>query len=440
MSVVHRLNIVPAVQWHEGMLLSPHHFQQQEIRNEQKLSHHTRLLPYPHYGIHTLEIDLIVLPNGTVKVLSLEAVMPDSLIVSYKDSPELPPLELKLEKKDQETTVYLCLSRADFLENDLSGSCPRYQSTSTQVVDLNTGENPIDIPVIVPRLFLKGSDLDPWAIGFPILKLKFQDGFFEKMPFTYSCFFLTQDLDLWKECAALARKIREKATYYMERYQAACGTSIFLETGMILRSLLCALIQYETAVHGPSTHPCVIYQILCQTLAHLSALNPRHMPPIFSGYLHHDIDRCFGDLFALAYQYLDALDYAYTVTRFQKKDRLFSMMLPKNPGSHFYIGVKGAHHSTYNEIEKWVHDAIICSDFAIETIRSQRIIGADRILLKDEDIKGLLPSRDILIFQVKIDPLFVKEQHYLHIFNPSDQEKNRPLEIFHYIPHLSKNL
>lgn len=440
LGMLRRLTMTPAVQWHEGMLLSPHHFQQQEVRNEQKLAHHMYLLPYPHFGTCVLQIDPILLTEGIVRILYVEAVMPDGLIVIYKDGKDLPPLELALDKNDSEILVHLCLASSHFIEGStISGDFPRYYSVPHTAVDLNTGENSLEIPALVPRLFLHPS-IAPWATGFPIMRIKYEDGFFSESAFSGPCFFVLHETPLWQKCATLSARIREKTVYFSERYASLAGTPLFIETSLILRTLLNALCAFEAMVHGPLTHPAILYQSLCQTVGHLAGLKPSSLPPVLPAYHHMNLDTCFQDVLDLAHHSLDQLSKNYLVVKCQQKERLFSVLLQQNYGEKLYIGVRGQRRMSYVETENWFHNAVICSDFAIDTTRIQRITGAHRELIKDARIQEILPSREILIFEVKNDISFIKYGQHLHIFNPSDQSDTRPLEIFLYIPQFKDNV
>ena len=76
-------SIPAAVQWHEGMLLSPQHFQQNGLR-AQALQSYLMLAAAPyHWGIKQLEIDPNALQVGTFALTGLEATMPDGLLVAY---------------------------------------------------------------------------------------------------------------------------------------------------------------------------------------------------------------------------------------------------------------------------------------------------------------------------------------------------------------------
>ena len=65
-----------AIQWHEGMLLAPHHFQQLALRQEQLLHYHTMMMQPFSWGIRKLRIDQVLLTAGTYRVLELEAREP----------------------------------------------------------------------------------------------------------------------------------------------------------------------------------------------------------------------------------------------------------------------------------------------------------------------------------------------------------------------------
>ena len=110
------LSLIPAIQWHEGMLLSPQHLQQNDLRFEQILHHHMKLIAPYHWGVSHLKLDPIVLPDGLVRVLALQAVMPDGLVIDYEaTSGEDVPLEVDIKpfkplSPREEITISLAIS------------------------------------------------------------------------------------------------------------------------------------------------------------------------------------------------------------------------------------------------------------------------------------------------------------------------------------------
>ena len=73
-------DLPPTIQWHEGMLLAPQHFQQLVQRTEKLLTYHLGLgLPYQ-FGVTRLRYESTQLFTGTLRITELEAVLPLSLI------------------------------------------------------------------------------------------------------------------------------------------------------------------------------------------------------------------------------------------------------------------------------------------------------------------------------------------------------------------------
>jgi len=70
------------IQWHEGMLLSPQHFQLESARIDALIAWHTLTgTPYA-WGVKRLKIDLALLASCTVRVIELEAILPDGTAIA----------------------------------------------------------------------------------------------------------------------------------------------------------------------------------------------------------------------------------------------------------------------------------------------------------------------------------------------------------------------
>ncbi len=75
--------IPDAIQWHEGLLLTPQHFQQLSSRHEALVQYGTSLFAPFCWGVRRFKHHAISLPAGKLRVLELEAVMPDGLVVVH---------------------------------------------------------------------------------------------------------------------------------------------------------------------------------------------------------------------------------------------------------------------------------------------------------------------------------------------------------------------
>ena len=80
------------IQWHEGLLLSPQHFQQLSLRLESLIQAVPgRYFPY-FWGVREYEYDSSEFTAGVINVRVLDAVMPDGFHVVF--SPERDELQV----------------------------------------------------------------------------------------------------------------------------------------------------------------------------------------------------------------------------------------------------------------------------------------------------------------------------------------------------------
>src|SRR4029077_7151583 len=163
-----------AIQWHEGMLLAPQHFQQQGLRHEELLAYHLRLLAPFQWGVTHFRHDPVLLVNGMYRVTELEGIMPDGLVV-YHGAEGSQPLDIDLtplgdEMKQRPVTLNLVVAARKLGEPPIKGDLPRYLSIEGQpIVDENTGESELRIPRLRPRLSLLAGDTTPKKyVGFPL--------------------------------------------------------------------------------------------------------------------------------------------------------------------------------------------------------------------------------------------------------------------------------
>jgi type VI secretion system protein ImpJ len=138
------------VVWNEGMLLTPHHFQQWDNYHEEVLnSRLAALSPYA-WGVLDLQLNHEAVANGFCEVLRCRAVMPDGLVVNVPQSdvaPDPRPLRDFFGAGTESLDVYLAVpskraGAANYQANggDRSASV-RYWQDAALVPDETTGQN-----------------------------------------------------------------------------------------------------------------------------------------------------------------------------------------------------------------------------------------------------------------------------------------------------------
>lgn len=138
------------VVWNEGMLLSPHHFQQWDNYHEDLLSSRlASLVPYE-WGVLDLGVNRESLANGYFELLRCRAVLPDGLLLDVPQTdvaPEPRPIEGHFSPEDERLEVHLAIpakraGAANFQANGGERSqFVRYWQDAGVALDETTGEN-----------------------------------------------------------------------------------------------------------------------------------------------------------------------------------------------------------------------------------------------------------------------------------------------------------
>ena len=138
------------VLWNEGMLLTPHHFQQWDnYHDEQLRSRFASLAPYE-WGVLDLQLSNESIANGFVELVRCRAVMPDGLIVNIPQvdaAPDRRPVQDHFTHDMEQLSVYLAIpsKRAGAAHVQTNGGDRgqvfRYWQEAGTVIDETTGQN-----------------------------------------------------------------------------------------------------------------------------------------------------------------------------------------------------------------------------------------------------------------------------------------------------------
>jgi type VI secretion system protein ImpJ len=136
--------------WNEGMLLTPHHFQQWDNYYEDLLSSRlASLIPYE-WGVLDLQINRESIANGFFELVRCSAVLPDGFLVNIPQTdpaPEARGIEGHFPLTTERLDVYLTIpskraGAANFQSNGSdAGANVRYLQEPGLVPDETSGEN-----------------------------------------------------------------------------------------------------------------------------------------------------------------------------------------------------------------------------------------------------------------------------------------------------------
>ncbi len=433
------------------MLLSQHHFQQNDLRNFRVLASQLKLLSSNHFGVRHLRTDPVALSEGLYRIREIEAVFPDGMIFSYFPPQNsstvkmsLKPLEINLnavmESGQNECTIYLVIAESSDDVSPILGSPARYYSVDGDLVsDDNIKENEIRIPRLFPNAFLYvGDHIPELCIGFPLCKIIRLDGVFQIKNWTPPCFFIERHFPLWERCERLAISIREKAVYLSEKMKYSASEASVFDCKRILEQIITVMPGFEALVYSNEVRPYELYKELSRVLGAVSVLIPTDIIPVMQPYNHTDIDSCLYSVINLIEHYLSSIERGFTVSSFKKKERFFYRYMSVDDiesysSEKIYVGIR-ADNASVSDVEIWMNEAIIVSDFALEKVRNKRIKGCKRDILSQDMVSKILPGIGVVLFEIEIDRNFMQAEENLHIFNPGNKTTVHPSEITLYMP------
>jgi type VI secretion system protein ImpJ len=398
-----------------------------------------------HWGMRHLHIEPMLLMHGTLRVVELEAVMPDGLVVVHGPHTG-ETLELDLTPyaeglRQSPRTVYLAVpeQRAGCVAGQ--GVLARYASVDgPAVVDANTGEGEVSIPRLRPRLCLVCADVPPQGyVSFPLAQAHYQNESFALTDFIPPTYTVSRHSPVGEMCALIARRLREKAMFLAEQVQspAATGrTPLLLETKTLIHSLVAALPTLEALLSTGNAHPYPLYLAVCALVGQLAGVGNSLVPPVLPAYNHNDLRATFTPAQAFIFRVLDeGVHEDYTAYPFQHADGLFSLTFERAwMDARLVIGVRGQTGMSEREVVSWVEGSVIGASSLLQSMRERRILGVARQHIERDD--SLVPARGIVLFTLAADTTYLKPDEVLQICHASGVR--RASEIVLYVRHRSE--
>lgn len=431
------------IQWHEGMLLAPQHLQQQALRQESLVTYHAHLISPFHWGVRHLRIDPVLLVDGELRILELEAVMPDGLVVSTVRQ-QLDGLSVDLAAHQKEMTdaplkIHLAVAARRGAGEPVKGSLSRFSSVDGDpVADENTGSGDLRIPRLRPRAHLLVGETPPEKYdSFPLAEVAYANETFELTRYTPPMLAVDRRSPLGETSAHLASRLRERAVYLAEKVRSpsvAARAPQLLETKGRAGSLVAALPHFEALVQSSAIHPFQLYLALCQLAGHLASLGTALVPPVFDPYDHNDLQASFDQVKNFVDRVLtEGFIETYDAFPFVLDKDVFTLKFDSAwEARRLIIGVRARSGASEGQVAAWLEHSLIGSESRMTSMRQRRVLGLQRREFVGE--ADLVPTAGVRLYAVTWQPEFLEADQPLMIFNPDESESgNRPAEIVLYV-------
>ncbi len=396
------------VQWSEGMLLSPQHFQQSDAYWQAQMAYRLSLLSTPAYGISAIEFDTTSLSTGLVKILRLEAILPDGTPVVYPGSftqaltVQVTTAQLP-EGERLRIQLVLPAHSASSVRND--GSLRRFDAVlGAMAVDENTGVGSVPVDRLQPRLSLVAANiLGAQYVALPLMELT-------RNP-------VTRQIEISDYLPPLlrwqaARKFKADGTaHQVERLQHdmwsalrrmcgnqsedgpvwASGQGQADQRAMQARHLASAIPLLYQKLQQPDATPYEVYEAMVHAAASLVFIGRNPIPVLPDAYQHLDAAPQFRRLLQFMRRKLSYVKVEFDFLLFDRKAHRFTCKLPA--AQHRWIvelRLENGRTPTTTEsasLERWLNEAIIASASMLEPARRMRL-GAKSRRLSQQDIES----------------------------------------------------
>lgn len=430
------------IQWHEGMLLEPQHFQQTQARTDALSSWHAMAAAPLAWGVRYLEVDTGLLANGLLRVLALDAVMSDGTAVWHDAScAEHGLLELDLaehaaalEEAPQE--IWLTLPRARVMNRPgapsrfVSVSMPPMEDEVSQAVEA-------DLPRLRPALGLKAGAQPPslWQhlrLG-SVQKENKQIRLSSELP---PLMLLPRSHPLWARSWQLVNELRGKAAFVARQMQVPSSRTedriTTLEQKDRLGSLLQGLAPLEAVLQTQPLHPYTLYLALCGLLGPLALLRPGALSLLPPAYDQSRPGAAFDPLLkALEEAVADvSQDYLMHLFEFEgshfKLDLQLAWVTPR-----LVLGLRG---KPDKDLVTWMEGAVIGAQSAWASLRERRVLGAARQCIEAAPELGLRASNGYVLFAIETPETLMQDGQQLIVSNNNETYASlRPQEIVLFV-------
>ena len=379
------LNAIPdAMCWHEGMQLLPQHFQQLALRAEGVAAFHAAAVHPWFWGVQSMDVDESALSSGVVRVLAINAVLPDGLIVGFEAGTGV-LLKLDLNAAmviapRQQITLYLAVAPL-WRAGRLDPRSARYVSACEEgVPDLVGQEAAEPLTVWRPALKLVTDEGRADFVCIPLLRLSQQEGRFVRIPYLPPSPRVVPESVLGRKAAALCARAREKCAFLSGRVRAAQQSGRDEDQAQAARqlsALWARLPEVEAALNSRIAHPAQIHLLLTGMAGSLAALEPATGVPAFAPLDYLELLAGFDEVTDWITTTLERVRVGYRTVPFTQDHMGFWLELPEaaKQQQQLVVGLRMPGGSSDSAAGLWLQHCIIAAETHIATLLRQRMRG-----------------------------------------------------------------
>ena len=266
--------LVNPVSWTEGMLLTPQHFQQSEVYWQHQLwSLMSQVQPY-FWGVRRLNLKADELAAGQIRIIDLDAVMPDGLAVQTAINRDIEKITEKDSKNDEVRTVYLCVPKRNADIDDDGLPVHRFAPARGSLeADDHRHARMASVDRVRPLIELRAGDNTPGRFErLPLFKVRKTGSGFVLTDYHPPLLNINASTFL-SNC--ILQRLRDLVSELRRKARLACSIDEFRESDDILK--LAGELPAMEILTQSEVHPFQIYLSLARLSGHVVALSAPYL-------------------------------------------------------------------------------------------------------------------------------------------------------------------
>ena len=432
------------IQWHEGMLLSPQHFQQESARVDALVAWQALAGQPAAWGIRRLAIDEALLGGARLRISLLEAVMPNGMALRF-DAARAQDAALELDltpfaavMAQGDVPVYLVVGGARSLR--LPGQPAMFRPIEGGLVEDEVSEAlPEEVPRMAANLALVAGKLPGAAyVAMQLMTLRQENQIVRRGPYWPAQLEVPAASSIAQRARALAVIMRSKAVFLGKQSTSQSSRLeervALLEERARLAHLTLNLPLLEATLDTAPMQPLALYLALCAQLGPLAALRPGAVPLAPPAYVHADSHAAFDTVLDHLHGLAGEVSQEWTSIPFDFDGETFTLAWrPAWMNARLVLGLRGR---GAPELRQWMEGATIGSRTVSASLRDRRVPGAVRQSIDGAPELGLREgaSGGATLFAVTVDAHAIVAGQDLLIGNDNNAVRAlRPQEIVVYI-------
>lgn len=424
--------------WYEGMQLLPQHFQLQGLRAEAMAAHLARAANPWFWGVTQLTWEKPALVTGKLRILSLEATLPDGMPISIQPGeeglPEFDLDEVAAAAPESSVTLYLAVNPA-WQGQRLRAPEGRWRSASSEPVpslDQYLDEEIVQVWRPHPRLVTDANKAD--TVCLPLMRVHKTDGGYQvRDNFIAPTPFILPESPLGQRVFQLCAMIREKCMFLGKRLDSVQRDGDAASADDLRRqsaALWARLPEVEGLLNSRIATPQGLHGLLLGMTGSWSVLDPSRGVPAFAPLDFLDLFRGYDEVLCWMEQVLGKLRLGYRSLPFEQKGNVYEVQLPSPEASQrLVIGLRMPAGSPEEDARLWLGRTIIASASQVAELARQRRPGLAQNPMSRKEQVAYGVGDDTRLFVVEADGPGFEPLLPLQIVSSAAGETFRPWQI-----------